>query len=417
MAKKQIPLKKFSFLSISLLSCLPALLISFWFCFKLSKLESHPIQLIDLLIVFSVLVINLYIAKRLSNFLNSLIQPFIEAASHIGGSNNKIPVENYNTVEFHQLAGSFNSLSEQIEKQQRQLKRQQEQDKTLLLQRVADNLPGMIFQSKITSSGSILTYFLSLGLEHIYANADKSQERRVHELIDSFSPRDFPELLKIMRTSAQSMQPYHFDIEVKNQTGETYWLSISGQPSLKKGEVHWDGVALDITERKNHEKQMWQQAHIDAITHLHNRSSFNKTLSLKCQSEQVQRFSLLFFDLDNFKDINDKYGHHIGDHVLTRFAQSLNMAFSHLEDSFLARVGGDEFCVIAADKEALIKQSESLLERLSLPIDVQGHKLYIQVSVGMANFPDNGSDAEAILHKADLNMYASKEAGGHQIRQ
>ncbi|OUR81175.1 hypothetical protein A9Q77_02250 [Marinomonas sp. 42_23_T18] len=417
MAKKKIPLKKFTLLFISFLSCIPAVLVFVWFQIKINVFAQNEYTLSDVFVIMIILSLNILLAKRLANFLGLTIQSFIDAVSDISQRHHKIPLDKFNTLEFHQLASSFNSLSDQVEKQKRQLKRQQEHDKTLLLQRVADNLPGMIFQSKQTSSGSILTYFLSFGLEHIYANADKNQEQRVHELIDSFSLRDFPELLKTMRISAQTMQPYHFDIEVNNLKQETYWLSISGQPSLKNDEVHWDGVALDITQRKNHEKKMWQQAHIDAITQLNNRSSFNKTLSKLCSSETEKAFSLLFFDLDNFKHINDRYGHHIGDQVLISFSQQLIEAFSHLEMSFLARVGGDEFCVIARHKIELTKQAESLLTKLSLPLEVQGIKLYIQVSVGLANYPENGHSAESILHKADIAMYSSKDAGGHQLRQ
>jgi diguanylate cyclase (GGDEF)-like protein len=417
MAKKKIPLKKYTFLFVSLFTCVPVVLVFFWFQVKINVFEQTAFTFNDFLVITTILSLNILLAKRLAGFLGLTIQSFIDAVSNISQRHHKIPLDNFNTLEFYQLADSFNSLSDQVEKQKRQLKRQQEHDKTLLLQRVADNLPGMIFQSKQTSSGSILTYFLSLGLEHIYANADKNQEQRVHELIDSFSLRDFPELLKTMRKSAQEMQPYHFDIEVNNLKGETYWLSISGQPSLKEDEVHWDGVALDITERKNHEKEMWQQAHIDAITHLNNRSSFNKTLLKRCSKEKQTPFSLLFFDLDNFKNINDKYGHHIGDQVLIKFAEQLKEVFSQLNASFLARVGGDEFCVIASNKKDLIKQTERLLNNLSYPIDIQGIKLYTHVSIGMASYPDNGHSAEAILHKADIAMYTSKDAGGHQLRQ
>jgi len=417
MAKKKIPLKTFTLLFISFLSCIPAALVFFWFQLKINVFGQATYTLSDFLIIGAILSLNILLARRLALFLGLTVQSFIDAVSDISQRHHKIPLDKFNTIEFHQLASSFNTLSDQVEKQKRQIKRQQEHDKTLLLQRVADNLPGMIFQSKLTSSGSILTYFLSYGLKHIFENADKAQEQRVNELIESFSQRDFPELLRTMRRSAQEMQPYHFDIEVNNLKGETYWLSISGQPSLKNEEVHWDGVALDITERKNHEKNMWQQAHIDAITHLNNRSSFNKTLLTLCNKDKPKAFSLLFFDLDNFKGINDKYGHHIGDQVLISFAKELNEAFSPLEASFLARVGGDEFCVIASNKEALIKQTDSLLNKLSYPIEIQGIKLYTQVSVGMASYPENGHSAEAILHKADIAMYSSKDAGGHQLRQ
>lgn len=417
MAKKKIPLKKFTFLFISLFSCLPAALVFLWFQIKTHTFGQTTFALNDVLVITAILSLNILIARRLSSFLGLTIQSFTHAVSDISQRHHKIPLDTFNTLEFHQLASAFNSLSDQVEKQKRQIKRQQEHDKTRLLQRVADNLPGMIFQSKLTSSGSILTYFLSHGLKHIFANVDKPQEQRVNELVESFSRRDFPELLTTMRKSAQEMQPYHFDIEVNNLKGETYWLSISGQPSLKEDEVHWDGVALDITERKNHEKKMWQQAHIDAITHLNNRSSFNKTLFKRCNKDKPTAFSLLFFDLDNFKDINDKHGHHIGDQVLIMFAEQLREAFSQLNASFLARVGGDEFCVIASNKEALIKQTERLLSKLSYPIDIQGIKLYTHVSVGMANYPENGHSAEAILHKADIAMYSSKDAGGHQLRQ
>jgi diguanylate cyclase (GGDEF)-like protein len=123
----------------------------------------------------------------------------------------------------------------------------------------------------------------------------------------------------------------------------------------------------------------------------------------------------MFVDLDDFKLVNDRLGHAIGDRVLAAVGERLRGALR--ESDVLARQGGDEFLVVLADLKGDPAQgaenvSRKLVEALGNPIVIAGHELRISASVGIAVFPDDGADTGALLRHADLAMYRAKAASG-----
>jgi diguanylate cyclase (GGDEF)-like protein/PAS domain S-box-containing protein len=177
-------------------------------------------------------------------------------------------------------------------------------------------------------------------------------------------------------------------------------------------------LSEDITERKEAQARIEHMAHHDALTDLPNRLAFAEQLSraIDAATKNKESFAVLSIDLDRFKEVNDTFGHAIGDDLLRELAQQLSALAG---ESYLARLGGDEFTLITpnGDHPAL---AEILAERLhsSVAIDreVNGQHLRIGISIGIAIFPADGTDATMLLNNADAALYRAKAAGRGKTR-
>jgi diguanylate cyclase (GGDEF)-like protein/PAS domain S-box-containing protein len=177
------------------------------------------------------------------------------------------------------------------------------------------------------------------------------------------------------------------------------------------------GVAEDITERKKDQERIAHLAHYDALTDLPNRAAFTKHLSSTIEQAAAndQMFAVLCLDLDRFKEINDTYGHLVGDGLLQEVARRLQSA---AEGAFVARLGGDEFTVITtgpqpASAEAL---AQRLIAEFSNDFIIDGQRLRNGTSVGVAIFPTDGVDAMTVVGNADAALYRAKAEGRGSVR-
>jgi len=173
------------------------------------------------------------------------------------------------------------------------------------------------------------------------------------------------------------------------------------------------GVAEDITERKLAAARIAHLANHDALTDLPNRPAFSERLdfTLERAAANKESFAVLCVDLDRFKDVNDVFGHSTGDMLLKEMARRLSAA---AEGAFVARVGGDEFTLIQVDGAqpgAAVALADRLLETVSTDFEIEGNKLRVGLSIGIAFFPNDGTDAATLLGNADAALYRSKAAG------
>lgn len=157
----------------------------------------------------------------------------------------------------------------------------------------------------------------------------------------------------------------------------------------------------------------------DALTGLPNRSLFDDRLGQAIAQAQRDntRMALLFVDLDEFKAINDTYGHYVGDLLLSAAAERMTACTRQVDT--VGRLGGDEFVVLLPHVEMLhdaVRVAEKICHALQIPLDLDGRTMLISASIGVAIYPEHGSDALALSQSADAAMYLAKQEGGNCVR-
>jgi diguanylate cyclase (GGDEF)-like protein/PAS domain S-box-containing protein len=178
------------------------------------------------------------------------------------------------------------------------------------------------------------------------------------------------------------------------------------------------GTGRDISDRKAMIEQMHRMAHYDMLTDLPNRSLLSERLQqtmIVCNREHRQ-FALMFLDLDMFKYINDKFGHDVGDMLLKEAAKRIVECLRASDTP--ARIGGDEFVVLlpSIDSEQMaVLVAEKIRDALSMPFAVDGLRLSISTSIGIALYPEHGSDEKLLLKNADTAMYLAKKKGRNTV--
>ena len=188
-------------------------------------------------------------------------------------------------------------------------------------------------------------------------------------------------------------------------------VSISSVVADQNKATHFVAIMSDISERKAKEAQLWHIAHHDALTGLPNRTLFNDRIEqlIKQAARSSGQFAVLFYDLDRFKPVNDRYGHEIGDKLLKAVADRLKMHVR--ETDTVTRLGGDEFVVLLAGingPEVAEQMLEKTVAAICQPCMIDGHAIELGVSAGMSIYPDHGTDADALIKHADAAMYHMK---------
>ena len=177
------------------------------------------------------------------------------------------------------------------------------------------------------------------------------------------------------------------------------------------------GVAVDITERRQLQDQLWHESRHDSLTGLPNRTLFAEELAERLTQPACGRLGLSFLDLDGFKDINDSLGHAVGDQLLVAVARRLEEAVAQ-GDRLVARLGGDEFVVLDDDcvgDAAVVGPAEAILEALQVPFIVGGRELTISASIGVVDSRAVGTDPQALMRAADITLYRAKAEGKSRL--
>ncbi len=176
-------------------------------------------------------------------------------------------------------------------------------------------------------------------------------------------------------------------------------------------------VFRDVTERQAYEETIRRMAYRDELTGLSNRNSFRDRLTLELAHARRNEtmLALLFMDLDGFKEVNDDLGHHAGDLVLQEAARRLRGVLR--EGDTVARFGGDEFTVVLPDLHATEdaeKVADKILDAMRVAMKIESSEVCVTPSIGIALFPQQCSEAGALLKQADESMYEAKQRGGNR---
>lgn len=173
-------------------------------------------------------------------------------------------------------------------------------------------------------------------------------------------------------------------------------------------------IIYDITKRKQAEKKIKYFAYFDSLTALPNRKMFSEKLNQAISKSKKNnlKFAFFFIDLDSFKNVNDSFGHFIGDQLLIKVAERLKKNLR--KDSKIFRLGGDEFAIIVEDVTTYQKISiicNRILKQLEKTFILNNTEMFSSASIGISIYPDNGLDAETILKNSDKAMYRVKKSG------
>ena len=173
-------------------------------------------------------------------------------------------------------------------------------------------------------------------------------------------------------------------------------------------------LSLEVEKRKQIEKALEHQAYHDELTNLPNRNLFMDRLeqAIKLAHRNQTMIAVMFLDLDNFKEINDSFGHAVGDQVLTIIAKKLQSCLR--ETDTLSRLGGDEYCLIIdsfQQLEQINNVAVKLFNEMQKPMVFSNHELYVTSSIGISIYPQDGETPDTLLRNADAAMYKAKEEG------
>lgn len=231
--------------------------------------------------------------------------------------------------------------------------------------------------------------------------------------------RSEDEYKRMWYTIASGME-WHGEFRNKKKTGELYWVHATLSPVRDSNGVvtHFLAVIEDINDRKHLETKLTTMAERDPLTNLFNRRRFEE--ELEGWLAQAKRYTihgaLLFIDLDNFKHINDTFGHYTGDKVLKTVARTLQKRLRYTDT--LARLGGDEFAIIL--QHANIGQAQLIAKDILdlMKDNTEGNEWKypaVTASIGIALFPEHSASLETLIAYADLAMYNAKEQGRNRV--
>jgi diguanylate cyclase (GGDEF)-like protein len=207
----------------------------------------------------------------------------------------------------------------------------------------------------------------------------------------------------------------------RRKNGEIYpeWINISAIHDAHGKVSHYVAVFSDISKVKENEARLQRLADFDLLTGLPNRFLFqdHAELALAQAARNGKQVAILFLDLDHFKTINDTFGHRAGDQVLIEVARRLDGCLRASDT--LARFGGDEFNAVLPDIDtpaAAASVAEKIIASLSTPFLIEGQALQVGISIGIAIYPRDGVQIDALALAADAAMYQAKEQGRNSYR-
>ncbi|RLV59724.1 EAL domain-containing protein [Parashewanella curva] len=210
-----------------------------------------------------------------------------------------------------------------------------------------------------------------------------------------------------------------FEVQIKSDAGDLIWASLSS-----KVVEYTDGEAVitsitDLTQQRTYQDQLYRKANFDELTGLPNRGMTFERLTSAINIAKLNNTSvvLMLLDLDDFKKVNDSFGHNAGDALLKQISSRIGHLIN--PNDTLGRLGGDEFVIILTEPHSVANAqliAEEVNKSCSQPVLIQHHEVVVGCSIGIATFPQDGNDYEALTKNADAAMYESKMAGRNALK-
>ena len=284
------------------------------------------------------------------------------------------------------------------------------QDSRAILQTTLDNSPYLIWLKD--ASGR----FVAINQAFLHSTGREHMDDVLGKTDAELWPRHLAHKYQMDDTSVIASGHQHMMEEQALSNGRLVWMETFKTPVFDTDGklLGITGFARDITERKRVEEKVRHQAYYDQLTELPNRVLFSDRLAQAMSQARrgKSRLAVLFLDLDRFKPVNDLFGHDVGDVLLHQVAQRILECVR--ESDTVARIGGDEFCILLHDVANDMDAStvaDKILHALRAPFMVDGNSLNIASSIGIAIYPEHGRDEATLVKNADIAMYQAKENG------
>ncbi|MFZ3128921.1 MAG: diguanylate cyclase [Rhodoferax sp.] len=286
------------------------------------------------------------------------------------------------------------------------------------LQKVSAGVPGVIYEFRLRPDGSSHFPYISPRVE-IFGLTPELLAKDSSPIFANAPPEDAQLVMHSIAQSAATLSHWRAQFRMRQPAGGYRWYEGQATPEKQPdGSILWFGYFSDIQLQKEAEERIRQMALQDVLTGLPNRALFDDRVQAALTAAQRDRthLGLMFIDLDQFKPVNDCFGHRVGDMLLKEVANRLRAAVR--ESDTPARIGGDEFVVLLRNilhADDALKVAEKIRVALCAPFTVEGHALSISASIGIALYPEHGVEAVELARHADEAMYRSKEGGSNQV--
>ncbi|QKE40604.1 MAG: diguanylate cyclase [Ferrovum myxofaciens] len=295
------------------------------------------------------------------------------------------------TVEHDQASGEFSCA-----------------DVSVLIQSIINALPVPIF---VKNSKGIYVYCNVPFEKYVGKKSGEIVGRSVYDLWDAELAKVYHEAdNRLFRAGGEEQ----YEAKVKYADGSIHDVIFHKAIFPFSDENYMAGAILDISDRKTAERELERIALTDSLTGVANRHHLYAALDDACRKAARRNciIAVMGIDLDGFKEVNDTYGHLVGDEVLVKAASRIKESIR--ASDLLARPGGDEFIILfdgLERKDPAYCLAETILQKLSEEMELQGHPIMLNASIGIAFYPDHGTNPQDLLKYADLALYEAKREG------
>jgi diguanylate cyclase (GGDEF)-like protein len=379
-----------------------------------------------LAIAIAVLLASIFIRRS-----HAPLRLLADAARRIGEGRFGRTVSVSSSDEYGRLARAFNQMSRGLREQFQLLRVLARVDRTILarggtqpaIRYLLRRLPGLLNcehagvlfygngSAQLIACSGHLTPIRCIDIAPTMSGLRVSRdiERRTH--LDA----DARHVLEHFDSSASNTF-YFVPVLIKNELRAHLIIGSAGEPaSLRRLQDIAQRIAVAL-DNEQWERTLWEHAHTDSLTGLPNRLALHQHLNQAAQGAHAIG-TVFFLDLDRFKTVNDSLGHSLGDSLLQQVASRWK---AHLpSSSLLARVGGDEFVAVVPQthsRQETEQLAQALIAALREPCQLNEMRYVAQASIGVAMYPDHGTDAETLLRHADIALYRAKSGGRGRAR-
>ena len=240
--------------------------------------------------------------------------------------------------------------------------------------------------------------------------------KNINEFIDLMQEKEV--FLKEISNLCKNNENIEIIVKINSLENKKLYFKIEAKQIIQRQKSLIIGICVNITEEVKKQERIEFLAYHDSLTGLANRTFLKTELNtlIKINKRENKRLALIFIDLDNFKFVNDTFGHEAGDSLLVEISERLKSQLR--ESDVVARIGGDEFVVVLnniKNKEDIKKILTSIKNKLSKPVIIEENDIEITFSAGIAIYPDDSIDNDEILQLADIAMYESKKEGKNRF--